>query len=144
MKMIKKLLPAVVSLAIVGAASAEPVAALAPQSVPPEAMRAIDAMASENTEVPLLDHRVLSIGLGALAGVIVHNMLPGGMIVARTVPAAVGRMGAAITARTIAGSQFSMMTSAVLGSFVGDYLYRKNSVGRMPSVPADVVGRIRP
>jgi len=123
-----------------------PVPALAPQAMPPEASQAIDSVnhALENGEVPIFDSRVLSIGLGALAGVLVYNLLPGTQIMTRAVPTAmgraVGRMGATIAINT--PSHFPMMTSAVIGALVGDYLYRKNN--RLPSIPAHVMERISP
>jgi uncharacterized membrane protein YeaQ/YmgE (transglycosylase-associated protein family) len=129
-------------------AFAAPVAALTPQDIPPEAAQAIDTVnhAVENTEVPLFDSRVLSIGLGALAGVLIYNLLPGTSLVSRAVPGAVGRavtsVGATAAARTVATSQFPAMTSAVVGALVGDYVYRKNN--RMPSVSAEIAKRLSP
>ncbi len=129
-----------------GATMADPIPSLAPQSIPPDAMRAIDAVnqATEGSEAPVFDGRSLSIGLGVLAGVLVYNMLPSGMLMGRAVPVAAGAMGrigsAVATAR--ATTQLPMMTSAVVGGLVGDYSYRKNN--RIPSVPPEIAGRVRP
>ncbi len=78
-----------------GATMADPIPSLAPQSIPPDAMRAIDAVnqATEGSEAPVFDGRSLSIGLGVLAGVLVYNMLPSGMLMGRAVPVAAGAMG---------------------------------------------------
>ena len=147
MKKMKHFVPVFASLVLVsaGVVHAEPVPALAPQAIPPEALRAIEAANQSvgNTEIPVFDSRALSIGLGALAGVFVYNLLPGGAMVTRNLPAAVSRMGAVITARTLASSQFSMMTSAVAGGLVGDYMYRKHTT-HFPSVSAEVAGRVKP
>ncbi|CAK0776571.1 conserved exported hypothetical protein [Gammaproteobacteria bacterium] len=151
MKPTKRLAPVILSIALAGptAALAAPVPALAPQAVPPAAMQAIDAVnqaAENNAEVPLFDSRVLSIGLGTLAGVLVYNLLPGSAMVGRAVPGAVGRavgrMGTTVVVRSVTTSQFPMMTSAVVGGLVGDYMYRKNN--RVPSVSSAVAGRITP
>lgn len=148
MKSAKKLALFCLSAAMSGTAIAAPVPALTPQAIPPEAMQAIDTVnqaAIENTEVPLFDGRVLSIGLGALAGVLVYNLLPGSTVVTRAVPGAVGRavrLGTTVAVRTITINQLPMMTSAVIGALVGDYMYRKNN--RMPSIPSQVIERISP
>lgn len=149
MKPTKKLAILALSAVLTGPsiALAAPVAALTPQNIPPEAVQAIDTVnhAVENTEIPLFDTRVLSIGLGALAGVVVYNLLPGTSLVSRAVPGAVGRAVTRVgttAARTMAASQFPMMTSAVLGALVGDYVYRKNN--RMPSVSAEIAKRLTP
>lgn len=141
MKTAKKVAFCLLSAVLSGSVLAAPVPALAPQAIPPEAMDAIDTVnqAVENGEVPFFDSRVLSIGLGALAGVLVYNLLPGGTIVSRSMPGAVGR---AVRMTTITSNQFPMMTSAVIGALVGDYMYRKNT--RMPSVSAQVMERISP
>ncbi len=142
----KMLVLAALSLALAGpgVVLADPVPALAPQAVPVEAIQAIDAVnqASENGNVPVFDGRALSISLGTIAGVLVYNLLPGGMLTGRAVPAAIGRIGAAVSARTAATSQLPMMLSAVAGGLVGDYSYRKSN--RVPSIPAGVAGRVTP
>lgn len=145
----KLLIPAIISTMLMGSAIsyAEPIPSLSPQAIPPEAMRAIDSVneAVANGTVPLFDSRVLSIGLGALAGVLVYNLLPGS-VVTRAVPGAVTsvvtRVGATTAIRTVTTSQLPMMTSAVIGALAGDYLYRKNN--RIPSIPVDIIGRISP
>jgi|GEM_PF-3356001 len=148
MKPTKKLTFVALSFVLAGPACADPVPALAPQAVPPAAMQAIDAVnqASENTEIALFDNRALSIGLGTIAGVLVYNLLPGSALMSRAVPGvvgrAVGRVGTTVVVRTMATSQFPMMTSAVAGGLVGDYMYRKNN--RIPSVPAGIAKRIAP
>jgi hypothetical protein len=136
------------SVALAGPVLAEPVPALTPQAIPPEAMRAIDTMnlAVENSAVPLFDSRALSVGLGAIAGVLVYNLLPGSSVMSRAVPRAVGQMasrvGATAAARSVVSSQLPMMTSAVVGGLMGDYLYRKNN--RMPSLSSEIAERISP
>lgn len=125
---------------------AEPVPALAPQSMPPEAMRAIDNVnhAIENSEVPLFDTRVLSIGLGALAGVLVYNLMPA---MGRAVPGLVGRAATragvtGVAVHTMTTSQVPMMASTLIGALVGDYIYRSNN--RIPGVSAEIAERISP
>ena len=129
-----------------GVVLADPVPALAPQAVPPEAIRAIDAVnqAAENMEVPVFDGRALSIGVGAIAGVLVYNMLPGGRLVSRAAaPIAATRMGAAVaSSRAAVAGSLPVVASAVAGGLVGDYLYRKSN--HVPSIPADVAGRVAP
>ncbi|CAK0758101.1 conserved exported hypothetical protein [Gammaproteobacteria bacterium] len=148
MKPTKRLTFAALSLIFAGSALADPVPALAPQAVPRAAMQAIDVVnqASENTDVALFDNRALSIGLGTLAGVLVYNLLPGSAVMSRAVPGvvgrAVGRVGTTVIVRTVATSQFPMMTSAVVGGLVGDYMYRKNN--RVPGVSAEIAKRVTP
>ncbi|CAK0774829.1 conserved exported hypothetical protein [Gammaproteobacteria bacterium] len=148
MKSAKMLAFVALSTVLAGPVLAEPIPALSPQTIPPEAIQAIDSVneAVANGSVPLFDSRVLSIGLGAIAGVLVYNLLPGGSMVTRAVPGAVSRaayrVGATNALRTMTTSQLPMMTSAVIGALTGDYLYRKNN--RMPSISSDIAGRISP
>jgi hypothetical protein len=147
MSLTKNLAFVVLSAALVSPtiALAEPVPALAPQNIPPEALRAIDSVnhAMESNGVPLFDSRALSIGLGALAGVLVYNLMPA---MGRAVPGLVGRAaartGVSGAVYTMTASQVPMMTSTVLGALVGDYIYRSNN--RVPSVSAEIAERIRP
>jgi len=78
--------------------------------IPPEAMLAIDTVnqSIENRSIPLFDSRALSAGIGALAGVFAYNTL----------------YNTAINAA--ATNQLPMMTRAVIGALLADYLYRQN------------------
>jgi hypothetical protein len=150
MRSSKKLAFIVLATTLAGSslAIAEPVPALAPQAMPHQASQAIDSanQSAANYAIPLFDSRVLSIGLGALAGVLVYNLLPASSIVSRAVPGAVGRaatrVGVTTAARTMVASQLPMMSSAVIGALMGDYLYRKNN--HIPGVPSAVANRISP
>lgn len=89
---------------------AQSISELAFNAIPPEAMQAIDTVnqSIENRGIPLFDNRALSAGIGALAGVFGYNML----------------YNTAINAA--ATNQLPMMTSAVIGALLADYLYRQN------------------
>ena len=160
MKCLKTLAPLALALTCVtGGALAEPVAPPA-DVLPEEALKAIEALNLAGSprpmglmekpvaakEVPLVDDRVLAVGLGAIAGVVVFNLATGG---AAAVPLLAGEMGGAGSAMgvgrgTVAFSRVYAVSSAVTGGLVGDYLYRKSQAGRMPSVPADVAARVSP
>jgi hypothetical protein len=142
MKSTKKLAVVVLSAVLAGSAFAEPIPALAPQSIPPEAEQAIDSVnqAAQNDSVPYFDSRMFTMGLGALVGVFIYNLLPATSIISRSVPGvltrAAARVGMANATRVTAISQLPMMTSAVIGALTGDYVYRKNH--RMPGISSEI------
>lgn len=88
------------------------------------------ALEPTKTSVPLVDNRILAIGLGAVAGIAIYHMLPGGwgmgMRAARaSLPGLTGatamRVGGAWGGRWV----FST-ASGLVGALVGDWIYRNN------------------
>jgi hypothetical protein len=78
-------------------------------AIPPEAMQAIDTINQSlaNRNIPLFEGRAISAGIGALAGVFMYNNFYHTAI------------------NTVVTNQLPMMTSAVIGSLIADYIYRQ-------------------
>lgn len=101
-------------------AYAEPIEELTLNFIPPEAMQAIDSVnqSLNNRSIPLFDSRALSMGIGALAGVWVYNvLLPSSTIIHGVSTATIG----------VVTNQLPMMTCAVIGALMADYLYRQSN-----------------
>lgn len=93
-------------------------------------------------QIDTIDPHALAIGLGAIGGVVAFNVITGGM---GTLPLMASAGGAATAAEsTVAVSRVYAVTSAVVGGLAGDYVYRKNYSGAVPSVPAGVAKRVTP
>ena len=145
---------------------------VANELVPPEAMRALDALNLPSrvatpgggetmvltmepgtpsvAGVDWIDGRVFAVGLGAIAGVVVLNAATGGLASApllMSAPEVTGMGALASNQAALSANRFYGVTSAVAGALVGDYFYRKAATGRnghLPTVPAGVAARINP
>ncbi len=85
-------------------------------------------------EVPLVDGRVLAVGLGFIGGIAVLNFFTGGM--GTPMLAAGGAAeGTLFAAGRAAGGRLITASSGVLGGLVGDYLYRWNGATPAPANP---------
>jgi hypothetical protein len=116
-----------------------PLAALAQTVQPAAPTLAETAPMPQPPAADLSFHNVAAISIGAIAGVIVVNLVTGGMImpilaagVVETTPAAVPAMaGAAVPAAAMAGVDYLATASqvavaaagAVVGGYVGNWLY---------------------
>lgn len=168
-----KLLPLALALAMTSGnllAETAPAPAAAP-ALPPEVTQAIEAInqasdqvvttvtettqaageavaaAIPDSEVPMVDERLLSVGLGAIAGVVVFNLATGGLASVPVLASMGGEAGAAmggVGRGAVAISRVYAVTSAVVGGLVGDYMYRDAQAKRLPSVPAEVAARVTP
>lgn len=78
-------------------------------------------------QTPWIDGRALAIGLGAIGGVAILSLATGGaampMMAAGGASAAEGTV--MVVGRGVGGRLYGI-TSAVIGGWVGDYLYRRN------------------
>jgi hypothetical protein len=164
MTFVRKLAPLALTLAFTTGG------ALAAEAVPPEVMQAIDALnlpseqmtatisqdaagstvtvaPAAGTNVKMVDERLLNVGLGAIAGVVVFNLATGGMasvpVLASIGGAEAGTM-MGVGRGAVAMSRVYAVSSAVVGGLAGDYLYRKAQAKRMASVPSEVAARITP
>jgi hypothetical protein len=102
-----------------GTAAAEPVPADA-------VVQPSGAEAPAGAQIPLVDGRALAVGVGFVGGMVVLNLVTGGL----ATPMLAG--GAAETgmlaAGRMAGGRLLAAASGVLGGLVGDYFYRRSQV----------------
>jgi hypothetical protein len=83
----------------------------------------------EESSIPLIDDRVLAIGLGVLGGIATYQLIAGGgwgagaaRMARLNIPGSVLRTGGAAWG----GRWFLTTVSGVLGALVGDWIYRSN------------------
>lgn len=100
--------------------NAESIPEFAFDSIPPEAMQAIDTInqSLQNRSIPLFDGRALSAGIGAITGVLVYNLLPS---------TAIMTVAGTTVVNNVAANQLPIVTSAVIGVLIADYLYRQSN-----------------
>lgn len=129
----------------------------APAPAAPEAPSAgrtlredLNILGKDGQDVPFVEDRLLAAGLGAIAGIVLFNVSMGGTaalpIMAETMPMMGGGGITAVSHRTgaVAVSRVYAVTSAVVGAWVGDYLYRRSQAGRLAVVPKPVADRVAP
>ena len=124
-------------------------------SMPPEVLRAIDdvyrAAKQSGSSVPLMasgrsgfsdegstpvatiNGRILAVGVGAIAGLVVFNLAGSGTAAVPMLAYAGGGVNVLESAAAI--SRVYAVTGAVVGSLAVDYLFRKRSVPSPPPVP---------
>src|SRR5215471_21728199 len=124
-------------LAIAIVALLLPLTALADNAQPPMPTLAETAPMPRAPAADLSFHNVAAISIGAIAGVVVVNMVTGGMIMpvlaagAAATPAAVPAVAGAAAPAAIAGVDYIATASqiavaavgAVVGGYVGNWLY---------------------
>lgn len=133
------------------------IASPAPAPAVPEAPSAgrtlredLNILGKDGQDVPFVEDRLLAAGLGAIAGIVLVNFAMGGTaalpIMAETMPMMGGGGITAVSHRTgaVAVSRVYAVSSAVVGAWVGDYLYRRSQAGRLAVVPKPVADRVTP
>jgi hypothetical protein len=151
--------PAAAQMTKAAAEGAKPPTGIAAPAAPaaPEAPSAgrtlredLGLLGKDGTDVPLVEDRLLAAGLGAIAGIVLVNFAMGGTaalpIMAETMPVMGGGGITAVSHRTgaVAVSRVYAVSSAVIGGWAGDYLYRRAQAGRLAVVPKPVADRVAP
>jgi hypothetical protein len=95
--------------------------------------------------------RVLAVGIGAVAGMLIVNFAAGGLAsipllssLGSTAPAIAAMDAAGAAASTIAISPIYGLAGAVAGGVLGDYVYRAHNHRPLAAIPADVALRVQP